>query len=748
MQPKLKPLVLALGFTLAATTHSLWAADENNVAPNETKKPAVSKTSDDSPAMEMSPIEVRGAPGKSYVEPVASTGTKTDTPLMETPMSIQVVPQQVLQDQKVISLDQALSNVSGVNAWSGLGTQENFTIRGFYTTATLRDGVRVSEYSTTGGSTVGGINMTDVESIEVLKGPAAILYGRVEPGGMVNVIKKQPLDHFYGSVEQLVGSWDHYKTSVDLTGPANESKTVLFRLNASYDQANSWIQNDNNKTAFLAPIIEWRFGPQTTLTLEGEYGHAKVKWPMSAVPIDPVTNTLVTSLPRNVDLGDNMSTQNTSMTTFKWTHKFNDDWSVKHQIFHTQTTGPASSGYYPYGCDNASPPNCGMYKVNGVWNVVRTLYWGTSTMNTNATILDVTGNFDTAGIKHKLLFGGDYYLSNWSFLGGGNFTGFDTTTVANPSIPYIPLDPTTIPLFSQDFGLQKNWGVYVQDQIKLPGNVTVLAGLRDQFYVTKGTGGGADAFDTAITPRLGVVWQAHDWLSLYASRTGGFGNNNGFDWQGKPLPPENAKQNEIGAKTEFYGGKLTSTLALFDITKTNIAIADLAHPNGSGGFFQQTGGAINSRGVEFDIQGQILPGWDAIASYTYDRAVVVESAPNSGIVVGNYQSDAPVHMANFWSTYKFKQESLLGWKVGGGAKWKGKSFDSSNAYTEPDAVVWNAMASYEFKLSNKKSTLQINIDNLFNTVYFNGIYPVPSMNYAQVVYGTPRNASASLKVEF
>jgi iron complex outermembrane receptor protein len=171
---------VALGLTLAATTHPLLAADDNNAAPNNTKAPAEAKASDDSPVMEMSPIEVRGAPAKSYVAPVASTGTKTDTPLMETPMSIQVVPQQVLQDQKILSLDQALSNVSGVNAWSGLGTQENYTIRGFYTTTTLRDGVRVSEYSTTGGSTVGGVNMTDVESVEVLKGPAAILYGRVD----------------------------------------------------------------------------------------------------------------------------------------------------------------------------------------------------------------------------------------------------------------------------------------------------------------------------------------------------------------------------------------------------------------------------------------------------------------------------------------------------------------------------------------------------------------------------------------
>ena len=387
-----------------------------------------------------------------------------------------------------------------------------------------------------------------------------------------------------------------------------------------------------------------------------------------------------------------------------------------------------------------------MYQINGVWYDVRTLYWGGSKMNTDSTILDVTGNFDTYGIKHKFLFGGDYYLSSFSFLGGGNFAVTNTTAAANPTPPNIPLDPTTIPLFSQDFGLMKNWGVYMQDQVKLPGNVTVLAGLRQQFYVTKGTNGGADAFDHAITPRLGVIWQSRDWLSLYASHTGGFGNNNGFDWQGKPLPPENAKQNEVGAKTEFYDGKLTSTLALFDLTKTNIAIADLAHPNGVGGFFQQTGGAINSRGVEFDIQGEIHSGWDAIASYTFDRAVVIASSPNSSLIVGDRQANMPEHMINMWSTYKFKQESLVGWKVGGGFNWHASSVDQSNVYTNPAYIIWNAMASYEFKIHNQKTTFQLNIKNLFDKQYYDNInYPSAAMNYTFVTYGTPRSASASLK---
>lgn len=719
--------IFALSVLALAVNQAVYAADE------PAKLPDVNVTATSAPQTE------------GYAEGVSSTGTKTDAPAMETPVSVQVVSHQVIEDQKAESLDQAVNNVSGVNAWTGLGMQENYTIRGFYTTTTLRDGFKLSEYSTTGGSTIGSVNMADVESVEVLKGPAAILYGKVEPGGIVNVIRKQPLDHDYGSVEQLFGSYGHSKTSLDLTGPVNEDKTVLYRFNASYDQANSWVENSYNRNKFIAPIIEWRVSPQTTLTLEGEYGHNEFVWPLSAVPIDPTTNKLVTSLPNNVNLGGNdPSIYDTSLTDFKYKHEFNDDWSIKQEFIHQRTVGSPVSNYYPYGFDPATG-NSGMYQVNGVWYDVRTLYWGGSTAETNATILDVTGNFDTAGIKHKLLFGGDFYHSQFDFIGGGNLNVVDITPVANPTNPYIPVDPTTIPLFSSNFGLMTNWGLYVQDQAKLPGNVNLLVGLRDQFYKTEGP---PDATDHHLTPRIGAVWQAQHWLSLYGSYTENFGNNNGWNWQGNPLPPEDARQKEVGAKTEFYDGKLISSLAVYDITKFNIAIPDYAHPNGQGGFFNQTGGEIKSHGVEFDIQGQIQPGWDAIASFTYSSAIDQNSIPNSGIIAGNYQADAPVHMANFWSSYKFLQESLLGWKVGGGAKWKDKTYDVSNQYTEPDSVVWDAMASYEFKLSNKKSTLQFNFKNIFDKVYFNGIYPVPSNNYAQVTYGDRRSESVSLKVEF
>ena len=702
-----------------------------------------------SPTTELSKITVQEAADSDYVAPNATTGTKTDTPLMETPVAIQVIPQQVLQDQKTISLDQALQNVSGVTTVGTDDIQEGVNIRGFYTSQTLRDGVMSSEYSTTGGGTVGAVNMTDVESVEVLKGPAAILYGRMEPGGIVNVVRKQPLDQFSGSAELLGGSWDHYRASIDLTGPANEGKTLLYRVNTSYDQSDFWRNNVFNKTWFLAPTLEWRPSSRTTVKLEGEYGHDNRKFDMQLVPIDQATNKLDLSFPRNENFMDNRSISNTSMTALTFEHQFNAVWSMKYKLVHDQTIEPAVSDYYPYGCD-PTYTTCGMFKMNGVWMDYRTLYYGGGTRKADSTVLDITGKFEALGMKHTLLFGGDYSRARFSFIQGFGPPGSDQLINAeNPAPPNIPVDPTTISSFDYSGG-EKNFGFYLQDQLALPGNVMVLAGLREQHFVSEGTAGSPTLSDHHLTPRLGIVWRAEKWLSLYTSYTEGFGNNNGFDWQHNPLPPEGAKQEEVGAKGEFLDGKLSSTLSLFNLDKTNVLIADVAHPDPScaGCFFSKVGGDINSRGIEYDIQGELRRGWSLIASYTYDRALVTKGSPDgNGLIVGNFQANAPEHMLNMWSTYRLNIQDLSGLKIGGGFTWHGSSVDQSNAYTNPAFIVWNAMASYDFEVGTSKLTAQLNIRNLFDRNYYDNInYASGSFTY--LTYGNPRSFTASLRVEF
>ncbi len=174
-----------------------------------------------------------------YVLPKATAGTKTNTPIMETPLNVQVISKQVLKDQQVISLDKALRNVSGVTTTKGSNGEDIMVLRGFKTETILRNGFRLdqSPFISFNGN---GQQFANIESIEVLKGPAAILYGRVEPGGMVNVVTKQPLATPYYSLQQQFGSYDLYRTSVDATGPLTKDDTLLYRVNASFESKNSF----------------------------------------------------------------------------------------------------------------------------------------------------------------------------------------------------------------------------------------------------------------------------------------------------------------------------------------------------------------------------------------------------------------------------------------------------------------------------------------------------------------------------
>jgi iron complex outermembrane recepter protein len=201
----------------------------------------------------------------SYVLPDASVGTKTDTPVMDTPLNVQSLSQQVIQDQQAINVDQALNNFSGVFVTSGtvggLGTPgARFNILGFQAQTYYRDGIRVylqplqsDNFSST--------QLADIASIEVLKGPGAILYGLSEPGGVINLVTKQPLNVPYYSVQQQIGSFDNYRTSIDATGPLSEDGTLLYRMNMSFQSNGGYFGSEvdflREQNVFLAPVVKW-----------------------------------------------------------------------------------------------------------------------------------------------------------------------------------------------------------------------------------------------------------------------------------------------------------------------------------------------------------------------------------------------------------------------------------------------------------------------------------------------------------
>jgi iron complex outermembrane receptor protein len=705
-------------------------------------------------------VEVQGVSlQESYSAPNTTTATKTDTPLMDTPASVQVVTQQILQDQKATTLDQALANISGVRS-SNTGWEENIYLRGFSTSTYFRDGFRIDDPSGLGGL----LSLSNIDSIEVLKGPGAILYGRVEPGGVVNLITKQPQATPYNSIEQSIGSWNHFITSTDNTGPLNQDKTLLYRFNLSYDKTDSWIDNVTDKRYFIAPTLQWLPDARTQVTLEASYLHDNsTLYQQSVVPYDTTNHQFLWGN-RSSYPAPYYFDPNTTFIGLNWSHQFNDDWAIKQIISHNKTDFST-----PLNLSTAYGP---LSQVGNTWTIgLGSAQLGGST-ESNGTVIDLTGHFQTGIAKHTLLVGGDYYQLDAVY----------SSRYSNPSGPFInvPLFSSTVPSpssialdpnnFYYTNTTTRSYGLYIQDQVKLPNNIDLLAGLRYQDvkssgYTIQGTEMGGSGLPTenspehdhALTPRVGILWRPINWLSLYASYTENFGATNASltDWQGKPLKPEGADQYEIGAKTELLNGRASFTVALFDLTKNNVAANDLAHPNGSGGFYPTTVGQIESKGVEVTLQGEIRSGWNLLIAYTNDRAFV--KAGTQSYPQGTAMPFVPEDMLRIFTTYKLKGDYLDGWKIGGGVTWQGATpglyNDPSTGATDtstiksPSYAIYDAMASYDFKAWNQKASFQVNVKNLFNKTYYTDafMYMAP---WGYVTYGAPRSVMASLKIEY
>jgi iron complex outermembrane receptor protein len=701
-----------------------------------------------------------------YVLPKATAGTKTNTPVMETPLNVQVISKQVLKDQQVISLDKALRNVSGVTTHSGnlggsvnSGNEQQLFLRGFETTALFRNGFRMN------GNGIGfNQQFANVESVEVLKGPAAILYGRVEPGGMVNITTKQPLATPYYALNQKFGSYDLFRTSIDATGPLTKDDTLLYRVNASFQSNNSFRDLVSNEDVFFAPILKWNISPRTQATLEMEYNRS-----LSSLEgqILPIVNNQIINLPHSRNLGErNPAETENIFVGFNWSHQFNDDWSIKHQVSYKRQDSTLGPGVFVDSTAGLLPNN----------RLPRFSFTGKNTTDTVATILDLTGHFKTWELEHTLLFGGDYY--QFDTLNDNLFPltkdgAFDIDSISFEHPIHTGPNPGLIPAVRDGFTEQvDNYGLYLQDQIKLPYNIHVMGGLRYQYVHSTVKRPFQEAVgapfvpnesfppqtDDAVTPRVGLLWNPKKWLSLYSNYAENFGANtgafgfvdNGTKTGGsKPLPPQSAQQWEIGAKTELFDGRLRATLAYYDLTKQNVATTDPQHKQAP---FCGTGcsvavGEVRSRGPELDILGEILPGWNVIATYANQDVRVTKSNETQGaVVVGNRLQFTPRNIGSFQTTYEVQQGDLKGFKIGGGVTVQDGVVNVQNTIKSTGYTLVNLLAGYSFEVGKSKITTQLNVENLLDNTYTTNVSP--SGNVAFVNFSTPRTFIGSINVEY
>ncbi|WP_366931690.1 TonB-dependent siderophore receptor [Nostoc sp. NOS(2021)] len=627
-----------------------------------------------------------------YSVPDATTATKTDTPLRDIPQSIQVVPQQVLRDQQVTRLNDALRNVPGVITTFGSDAnseESSFTIRGFDSGTILRNGL---------ADPVGtrSLELSNIERVEVLKGPASALFGNGSPGGTVNLITKQPLATPYYAVEATVGSDSYYRGAVDLSGPLNDDKTGLYRLNVSYKDAGSFIDFAHGKNLLIAPVLSFAIGERTKLTLEGEYISADTNrlWLPAVGTVLPNPNG---EIPRNLNLSgpdrsDNYVHEDIGRIGYSLEHKFSDNWSLKNAFraifYHFET-----SAFLPTSLD---PDN---RRLNRIFNQGQ--------FNDQAYNLatDIIGKFSTGSIKHQLLFGFDLSRFDYEYL-------FNNSNAAPIDLFNPVYDQSLGPSLSHQNGssLIDALGIYIQDQIALSENLKLLLGVRfDAFKETDGdlvANTESSQSGDAFSPRFGIVYQPIQPISLYASYSRSFTPSIGTSFDGSTFEPERATQYEVGVKADL-NERISTTLAFYNLTRSNVLTEDPNHPD----FSIQTG-EQRSRGIEFNIGGEILKGLNVIAGYAYTDATITK---DNTYTPGNLLNNVPKNSFNLWTKYEIQSGSLKGLGFGLGLFYVGeRQGDLENNFQLPSYLRTDAAIFYK----QGQLRAQVNFRNLFNVDYF------------------------------
>lgn len=664
----------------------------------------------------------------------AVTATKTNTPIMETPFSVQVVPRQVLQDRQSFRLEDALRNVSGVTFLSpSTLPQDSSVIRGFSTSSTYRNGVFFPLNNF--------VEMANVERVEVLKGPGSILFGRADPGGIINTVTKQPLATPYYSLQQQAGSFDFYRTAVDATGPLTANGALLYRMNLSYENSGSFQDEAaHRKTVFFTPVVRWNISPQTQITAEMEY----LSFNTPQFGGIPILGTRPAPLPRNAVSHEphfNKWAGDRYFGGINWSHQFNENWQISNRLSIHHYDIKQNKGVFPF---SVATPNGDIDRFAMSAPFRQTDY---------QSMLNLTGNITTGILEHKLLFGYDYYYQDF-FQASSICCPSEPINIFNHTFLTAPPDSIVNPNPNDVFGKSESatsWhGAYFQDQVKLPFNLHAMGGFRYDYATSRDkVADETTGKDDRFSPRGGLLWQPVEWLSLYGSYTENFGVSNGIDSNRRKLPPETAQQWETGLKTEFFGGRLRSTFSYFELTKQGIAVPDPSNPR-----FSRAIGEAETRGIELDVSGEILPGWNIIATYSYlpfakitkDHASIFdENGESVGTNSGNEGNRLPFaakHMGSLWNTYEFRNELLRGLKIGGGIQATGERQSSAENIAQLSTfVIGNLMASYQIKTQLMRITAQLNVHNVSDEKYFENATSFSAL------YGAPRTFMGMLRIE-
>lgn len=638
---------------------------------------------------------------RQHYRSLSATGaTKTDALLMDLPQSVRVLTGDLLRDAGVTTLTGALDLASGIAKQSPLGgLWDSYAMRGF-----TGDPNFGSDYMVNGFSSSRGYNglrdAGNTQNVEVLKGPASALYGRGEPGGTVNITTKKPKFAPEYGADVSLGSFQTRRAAVDLTGPLSD--TVAYRLNAAHEEGHSFRDTLHVERSLFSPSFLWLAGEHTTVSYEIEAVRQRVPFDRGVVAVNgqlglvPVARFLG-------EPGDGPMTVKSLGQQLFIHHALSDDWTLQ-----------AGASYRDSELSGYST------EANKLLSDGRTLNRQRRHRDFSATDVsarvEVLGKFRTGALAHEVLAGVDAY----------HFDDHRVQLRRNPSAA----NAYAIDIFNPVYGgkaaalalsidtqeRQKARGLYAQDQLDLGAQWKALVGVRHDTYTQDVTNNRLEVSSgqslSATSPRAGLVYQPSKTWSLYASAAKGFRPNSGISIANQAFPAERSRSYELGAKLET--GKLTGTLAVYDIRKRNVLTTNPANTD-----FAIAAGEVGSRGLELDVSGEVARGLRVSGAYAYTDASVTRG--DTTIVTGSRLANVPRHSANLLATQQFALGTGAA-SVGGGVQYVGERLGdvaASSSFTLPAYMTARLLASYS---PSAKLRLALNVENLFNRSYYASSY--------------------------
>ncbi|KQP50007.1 TonB-dependent receptor [Pseudorhodoferax sp. Leaf274] len=664
--------------------------------------------------------ETASGPARGFVAKRSATGTKTDTALVETPQSITVVTREQVEAQAADSLDQAFGYSAGITPLSG-GSQRristSFTVRGFNVTGSAPLYVNGSKFPI--NSLSGAMELYAFERIELLKGPASILYGQAAPGGIINLVSKRPTATPLREVELQVGSWDRRQAAVDLAGPLSEDGRVSYRITALARSADAMVSQIADDRRLLNAALAWKLTPDTDLLLLAGYNKGKSNYDYGK----PYDGTLLPNpngrIARELFVGEpGFDKFDTEGRTAGWLleHRLNADWTLKQNLL-----------VFDYTSDNAyASIDSRADARTGLRTVIRTPYARYDTDDGWSLDHQVQGRFATGSFQHLLVAGLDF--------SDRDFTRAQRTGTAAALDLYNPFYGSGVNLDaagSQSSTSARQLGLYLQDQIKLGAGWVALLGARydkarndGRSVSATGASSSTDARSHAFTPRAGLLYHFDNGLAPYYSYTRSFQPSSGTDFFGTPFKPTEGTQHELGLKYEPSGTNLLVTAAVYELTQTNVSTRDPDHA----GFSVQTG-EIRSRGFELEARASLDRQWDVTAALgAIDARVTKSNTAN----LGTRPTSVPRNTASVWVDHRFA--AVPGLSAGLGVRRVGAQATAVAGLNVPSFTLVDAALRYE----TGPWRFALNVKNLADRNY------VADCTYA-CFYGDERNATLTAR---